>query len=43
MRNICLINKVADCLFEDKIQHLIDKYSAIQKAFHAIQVKTVFI
>jgi len=40
MRNICLINKVADSLFESKMRRLINTYEHIQKAFHTIQVKT---
>ena len=41
MKNICLVNKVADCLFEAKIQSLIKSYAKVQDAFHTIQVKTV--
>jgi hypothetical protein len=40
MRNICLINKLADSLFESKIQRLIKSYEHIQNAFHTIQLKT---
>jgi len=41
MRNIFLINKLADNLFESKIHKLLQKYSHIQDAFHTIQTKTV--
>lgn len=43
MRNIFLINKLVDNLFENKIHNLLLKYSNIQAAYHTIQTKTVLI